>query len=160
MKKFVPIFLAIVGGVMFVSAQNFSGCVMGEVGGVPGCVCLNTVTQQVTLVAGSYCAGGVGMPGNGGPLLSFLALLQTIINRLVPFLIGLGVIVFFWYLIKFIIKGNENPTEKQEGLRGMGYSILAIFVMVSLWGIISLIGTVTGVGQGGGLPPIQLPQAL
>jgi hypothetical protein len=39
----------------------------------------------------------------------------------------------------------------------MGYSILAIFVMVSIWGIIGFIGNTLGVGAGGGAPVPVVP---
>jgi hypothetical protein len=154
MKKILPLLLVVVAGVMFVSAQDFnvnvSACVSTVVAGVAVCLCGGTAASM------SCCTAG-GM-GNGGPLLQFLNLAQTIVNRLVPFLIGLALVVFFWYLIQYIWKGDESPEKRQEGLRGMGYSILAIFVMVAIWGIIALIGSVTGIGIGGGLPALEMPR--
>jgi hypothetical protein len=39
----------------------------------------------------------------------------------------------------------------------MGWSIFAIFVMVSIWGIIGFIGGVTGIEQGGSIHGFKLP---
>ena len=82
---------------------------------------------------------------NLSPLFSLLGGAQVLVSRLVPFLIGLAVVVFFWYLIMFIVKGNNDPEGKQMSLKGMGYSILAIFVMVSIWGIIAFVSSLTGI---------------
>ena len=94
---------------------------------------------------------------NGGALLSFLALLQTLVTRLVPFAIGLAVLAFFWYLIQFIWKGGEDPAKKADAMKGMGYSILALFVMVSIWGIVGFLGSMFGIGQGGNVPIPGVP---
>ena len=156
MKK-ILLTVALLTSISFVSTQNFSagGCVVTDVAGVPTCICANTSGQGSISVGMSSCTGA-GMGTAGGPLLQLLALAQRIVYLLAPLLIGLAIIVFFWYLIKFIVKGNESPTEKQEGLRGMGYSIIAIFVMVSIWGIVAFIGATLGIGQGGGLPPLEM----
>jgi uncharacterized membrane protein len=79
------------------------------------------------------------------------------VSRLVPFLVGLAVVVFFWFLVTFIWKGKDNPEEQKKGRAGMMYSLLAIFVMVSLWGIITFIGGILGIGQGGSISGFNLP---
>lgn len=94
---------------------------------------------------------------NGGALLSLLALAQTLVSRFVPFLIGLAVVAFFWYLVEFIWKGREDAKEKTHSLRGMGYAIIALFVMVSIWGLVGFLGSMLGVGQGGSVPIPGVP---
>ncbi len=94
---------------------------------------------------------------NGGALLQLLALAQTIVTRLVPFAVGLAVLAFFWFLIKFIWKGSENPDEKSASLKGMGYAILALFVMVSIWGLVGFMGSLVGINQGGSVPIPGVP---
>lgn len=94
---------------------------------------------------------------NGTALTGLLALAQTLVTRLVPFAVGVAVIAFFWYLIKFITKGGVSATDKEASLKGMGYSILALFVMVSIWGIIGALGSMLGVGQGGTVPIPGVP---
>ncbi|MBP6888689.1 MAG: hypothetical protein KBC21_03215 [Candidatus Pacebacteria bacterium] len=94
---------------------------------------------------------------NSKPLTQFLDMLQTLVKRLVPFLVGLAVLAFFWYLVIFIWKGSENPKERAEGIKGMGWSIVALFVMVSIWGLVGFIGGVTGIKQGGSMNGFTLP---
>ena len=110
---------------------------------------------SVNLGGGS---GGSTMTGNGSnALLSLLRIAQTIVGKLVPFLIGVALLAFFWFLILFIWKGQDDPAKQQESMKGMGYSILAIFVMVSIWGIISFAGSILGINQGGTMPAFKLP---
>ena len=75
-----------------------------------------------------------------------------IAGQLIPLAVTVGVVAFFWFLIKYIMQGGDNPDGKGASMKGMGYSILAIFVMVSIWGIVGTIGSMFGVGQGGTAP--------
>lgn len=136
------------GSIMIAAAQITigGGSVTGTVGGVPVSV---GVGGTAGVVAG---AGQV----NGGPLLQLLALAQTIVARLVPFAIGIAVLAFFFFLIKYIIMG-ESADDKKKNLAGMGYALIALFVMVSVWGIIGFAGSLLGIGQGGSVPVPGIP---
>jgi hypothetical protein len=94
---------------------------------------------------------------NGSALLSLLALAQTLVTRLVPFAIGLAVLAFFWFLIQFIWKGKEDGEKKKASINGMGWSIIALFVMVSIWGLVGFLGSMLGIGQGGSVPVPGVP---
>ncbi len=98
-----------------------------------------------------------GTTGNANGLLSLLAIAQTVINRLVPFAIGIAVLAFFWFLIK-MIWGSDNPEAKKTSVQGITYSIVALFLMVAVWGVIGLLANMLGVGVGGGLPTPTIPQ--
>jgi hypothetical protein len=110
-------------------------------------------------VNGTITIGNTASQGqvNGGALLSFLSLAQTLVARLVPFAISLAVLAFFWYLINFIWLGKDKPEDQPKNMKGMGFSILALFVMVSIWGIVGFLGSTLGVGQGGKTPSPCLP---
>jgi fumarate reductase subunit D len=101
--------------------------------------------------------GGTSGAANFTPLQKIIVATSNIIGSLVPVMIALAVVVFFWFLVQFIWKGAEDPKVHQNGMKGMGYSLLAIFVMVSLWGIIGFVGNALGIGQGGKLPEFYLP---
>jgi hypothetical protein len=96
---------------------------------------------------------------DGGPILSMIALVQEIVVRLVPLAIGLAVLAFFWYLIQFIWSGKDGDGEKRKGsMAGMGYSVFAIFVMVSIWGLVAFLGNILGVGTNTAAPTVQVPR--
>lgn len=69
-------------------------------------------------------------------LLNTLALVSTFLNSLVYLFITLAIVVFFWGLIQYLMGGMES---KAEGLQKMLMGVVAIFVMVSIWGIIRLL---------------------
>jgi hypothetical protein len=114
---------------------------------------ISSAFAQITV--GQQAAGG---QINGGPLLGLLALAQTILERLVPFALGLGFVGFLFFLVKFIWKGGSNPDDKKSAVAGMTYSVLALFLMVAVWGIIAVFANILGVGIGGTLPAPTLPK--
>ena len=67
-----------------------------------------------------------------------LGILQGLLNGLLPVLIALAVIIFLWGVLKYI-RASDNPEQRTEGRELMVYGIIAIFVMVSLWGLVNII---------------------
>ncbi len=51
---------------------------------------------------------------------------------------GLALLVFFWGLVKFIM--SAGPGGKADGKQLMIWGTIALFVMVSIWGIVHFIG--------------------
>ncbi len=77
------------------------------------------------------------------------------IGRLVelatPIVVGIALLVFFWGLVKFIFASGDGDA-KEQGKNLMIGGIIALFVIVSIVGIIRFIGSAVGVDQGGTLP--------
>jgi len=101
------------------------------------------------------------------PLLVFgqnFTWLQNVIDEtsglvalVIPLLVGLALMFFIWGLVVFIMNsGNEQ--ERQVGKQKMIWGIVALFVIVSVWGIVRLLQTITAVtgGKGSLAPPAIL----
>lgn len=109
---------------------------------------------------GAYGLGGVNMSGclQGWLVVcQIIGMLQVIAQRAVPLLIGVALLAFFWFLIEFIWKGREDPGHYAKAKAGMMWSIIALFVMVSVWGIIGVMGSILGIPIGGGMHGFVLP---
>jgi uncharacterized membrane protein YidH (DUF202 family) len=52
-------------------------------------------------------------------------------------LIGLAVLLFIWGLFRYYTTDSQNT--KKEAVKIIGYGVVSIFVMVSLWGLVNLI---------------------
>lgn len=111
-----------------------------------------TVSTVTSAVAQYTAAVANATTVNGTAINQFILLVQNVTNALIPIAVTLAVLAFFWYLIKFIWYGKEDAVAKKVGLAGMGWSVVALFVMVSIWGLVGFIGSITGVGQGGKVP--------
>lgn len=66
-----------------------------------------------------------------------LIFLSVILNGIIGLFITLAIVVFFWGLIKYL--WSMGPEDAQEGVKTMFWGVVAIFVMVSIWGIIQLL---------------------
>ena len=122
---------------------------------------LIAASTTAALAQGVVTIGTAATQGqvNGGALIQLIGLAQRIVTLLVPFAVGVAVLAFFWFLIKFIVK-SDSPDEKNSALKGMGMSILALFVMVSIWGIIGFFGSLFGINQGGNVPIPTVPSGV
>jgi hypothetical protein len=69
-------------------------------------------------------------------LLDTLALINTFLNAAIGLMITLAIVVFFWGLVMYLMNVDEKKTE---GLQIMLWGVIAIFVMVSIWGIVRLL---------------------
>ena len=91
-----------------------------------------------------------GPPGSGrvasqaSGLNGTLSLLNTLFNNMIALFITLAIVVFFWGLIKYLWSMEQENAH--EGLKIMFWGLIAIFVMVSIWGLIPLLQTTFAVG--------------
>jgi len=78
------------------------------------------------------------------PLSNFGDLVNMILGfiaYLIPLLIALGLLVFFWGMAKFILHAEEED-KREEGRQLMMWGVIGLFVMVSFWGLTKiLLGT-------------------
>ncbi|MEK7068812.1 MAG: hypothetical protein AAB947_00350 [Patescibacteria group bacterium] len=80
-----------------------------------------------------------------------LVFISGFLNSLIGLFITLAIVVFFWGLIKYL--WSMGSEDAHEGLKIMFWGIIAIFVMVSIWGIIGLLQNTFKVGSDG-VPPV------
>ena len=82
---------------------------------------------------------------------SLFAILQNIVDAVIPFVIGLAVLVFIYGVFNFVTSaGDEEARANAKQL--IIWGIIGIFVMVSVWGLVNILtGTfgldVTGTNQ-------------
>ena len=82
------------------------------------------------------------------------SLLQVFINLLgvlMTVLYAAAFVAFFWGIVQYILN-TDNPTERQKGTQWMIWSVVALSVMVSLWGIVGILIRTFG------LTPQVIPQ--
>ena len=69
------------------------------------------------------------------PLRTLLSSVSELVAILVPLLIALGLVAFFWGLVQYIFAGAKGSAA---GKNIMVWGLIALFVMVSVWGIITM----------------------
>ncbi len=81
---------------------------------------------------------------------TILVTLKGLLDLLIPIIITLAVVYFFYGLAQYVTAKDESG--KQEARDTMIYGIIALFVMVSVWGLVGVIGTTFGITSGGSVP--------
>lgn len=76
------------------------------------------------------------------------------ISTLVPLLIALAIVVFFFYIVKYIWGGADDKSASKSGII---WSVVAIAVMVSIWGLVGLLQGVVGVDGTDAAPVVDIP---
>lgn len=71
---------------------------------------------------------------------------QELVSNVAVFLFALALLVFLWGMAKFILKA-DNETEREKGKQVMLWGLIALFVMLSVWGIVYIL-TVTFFSEG------------
>jgi len=71
----------------------------------------------------------------------------TIVNSAIPVIFALGLIIFLWGLLKFLTAaGSEDAAA--GGKRLMIWGVVILFVMTAVWGLVGIIGQLSGVQTG------------
>lgn len=92
----------------------------------------------------------------GGSTIGDIVLkIQDILNKVVPLIMTLALIYFFFGLAKYIFSAGDEE-KKSEGRNIMIYGVIALFVMASVWGLVAVLQGTFDIGQGSA-PAIQLP---
>lgn len=93
-----------------------------------------------------------------GTLTDLVNSLLSTVNAFIPLLFGLGILAFLWGMVKFIYNAGD-PKKIQEGKQVMLWGIIALAVMMSVWGLARVLKNTifptapdacVGCGEGGG----------
>ncbi len=97
--------------------------------------------------------GTLGLPALAGAadLNGTLVFLSNFFNGLIGLFVTLAIVVFFWGIIKYL--WSQDSENAHEGLKIMFWGLIAIFVMVSIWGIIRLLQSTFKVENGPAIIP-------
>lgn len=103
----------------------------------------------------SAFAGGGGA-GLSGTLVPVIQSIIDIVSALVPFMLTLAVLFFLWGLAKFVLAaGDEGARESGRSI--MIWGVIAITVMVSLWGLVTLLQTIFNIDTSSSYTAPTLP---
>ncbi len=80
-------------------------------------------------------------------LFGFFGCLFSLVQSAIVVIGALALMFFLWNLVMYI-KEYDNETKRQESRQYMIYGIIALFVMVSVWGLVDVLTTTFGVSTG------------
>ena len=90
--------------------------------------------------------GNIQIDATNNNFTQLLAAVGNLASRAIGILVVIALAVFFWGLVKYLFKlGGEEGSKNGKDL--MIYGIVALFVMVSIWGIINFIANFFGLNN-------------
>ncbi len=87
---------------------------------------------------------GIALAQNFAWFTNIVTSLGKIVNALIPIAVSLALLVFIWGLAQFILASGDEGA-KDEGKRRMIWGVVALFCIVSIWGIIAVMQNIFGV---------------
>jgi hypothetical protein len=105
------------------------------------------------MITAPFIAGAQNATGD---LTGFVRMVQIIVNLLVPLVSTLAIVFFFYGLAKYVLNAGDEE-KKAEGKNIMIWGVLAMFVLVTIWGIIGFLARTGGFEAGPQVAPINLP---
>ena len=106
---------------------------------------LGTVAIFALPVVVAAQAVGLADDGSGGQFGTLLVELLAFTNNiLIPFILGIGFLVFVWGMFRYFIAGGANDEAKEQGKSLMVYAILGFVLVIVFWGIVNLVASSTG----------------
>ena len=120
------------------------------------------ISHTTKLLAG-FCICGIGaiawmIPHTTYAQVTINTILReiaSVIALLPPFLLAVALLVFVWGMTVFIWSAGDDA-GRASGRRVMIWGIIALFVIVSLWGIVAIVLRIFGLEQGADCPPPQI----
>ncbi len=89
---------------------------------------------------------GCAFTTNPNPKLQdLLGYASCIINKsVIPLIFALAVAMFVWGVVQYVINDDEEA-KKAKGRQFMIWGIIALTVMVSVWGLVKILGNTFGI---------------
>ncbi len=66
--------------------------------------------------------------------------ISNTVNTLIPLLIGIAVLLFIYGLVTFVLAADDEEARKAARYK-MIWGVIAIFVMVSVWGLVNVLAS-------------------
>ena len=86
--------------------------------------------------------------GDGGALQDLMQnILEFVNGTIIPFIVGIGFLVFVWGMFKYFIAGGTNDDAKEQGKSLMIYATLGFVLIIVFWGIVNLLADTTGLAE-------------
>lgn len=79
--------------------------------------------------------------------------LRSIVSGLVPLLSGVALLYFVWGMVTYIAKSGSEDGQR-EGQSKMIWGVVALFVIIAVWGLVGFIADSFKIDATGGMGDI------
>ncbi len=95
----------------------------------------------------AFAQGNTGNNFNFNVFTSSISQIGNIITMLLPITVAAALLFFFYGLAKFVLAAGDDDA-REEGKKVMIWGVVALFVMVSVWGLVEFLGSILNIRQG------------
>ena len=85
-----------------------------------------------------------------------IASIGSIVQLLVAVIVTIAFLIFFWKVVVFIFV-NQSSDDKTKTKEHIGWSLIALLIITSIWGIIAFFRSIIGIEEGE-VNSIQIPE--
>lgn len=146
--------LAQVGDCTFTDPYGFSFVQSGY----DRTACQNAGGSWAAVAGGGTGATPAGSSSCTATPTDFQSLVYKIIciigNSLIPLAFALAILVFVWGVVNFVILGASDETKKTQGRQLMIWGVIALAVMMSVWGLAKIVNNTFGLNTSA-LPSVK-----
>jgi hypothetical protein len=93
---------------------------------------MKNLVPTLLLALPTVASAQLGQVGN------LLGQFDQVIRFSLTLIAGIALLVFFWGLVKFIFAAGSEEA-KDQGKRIMIWGVVALFVMISVWGLVAFL---------------------
>ncbi len=103
-------------------------------------------------------AGGNTGSNVGSSLKNVVLAFKDIATGVYSSLFIVALIAFFVGIIRMFF--TKDATSKAESYKFLGFGVVALFVMVGIWGLVAFLSANLGIGVGGDIPTPGVPTGV
>jgi len=132
----------IIGLTVIVGVWGLVNLVANTFGIAGQSVSVPTLVPTTTATSGGSCDNVLG---NSPKLQSLIGYVTCIIEQsVIPLLFAVAVAFFIWGVVQFIWQGAGEEAKRTQGKQHMIWGIIALAVMLGVWGLVSIVGGTFG----------------
>lgn len=114
--------------------------------------------QLVSLTGTSAGCTAISGTSNVKDVLCYIT--KLINDSVIPLIFAVATAMFVWGAVKFFIINSDEESKRAQGRQFMVWGIIALTVMLSVWGLVSLLSNTFGISGGGSvLPQVRPPNS-
>ena len=68
---------------------------------------------------------------------------NSLLSAVIPLIFALAIVMFAWGVVRYVI-GADDEKERERGKQFMVWGIIALSVMVSVWGLVHIVTNTFG----------------
>ena len=106
--------------------------------------------KKFLLISGLVLLPGIALAQTDA--FSILTDIGRIIQAITPVIVALALLYFFWGLAKYILAAGDESAQA-DGKKIMIMGVIALFVIVSVWGLVQVLNSTFGIDRGTQVSP-------